>query len=370
MLLFDAIDIKLKPVVAYLQQASRRERSPALYDQCVAALEQALTLRDDAAFILIAQAFGLVIDQQGYSDASIDWLIQAAERAEGCGELGEQAQLLHLIGRAYYSRAEYRIALDYWTQGIQIAEQGSDPISRSWCKLGIGQVCDALEAPALAVKIFSELGQTLVRLDGSARALPIAQRPRFAMRMRELRVVNTVNLGVNELRLNQYEEALANFRYAQSMAHAEGMADIAWECQVRIAEAAFEQGQASVALGYLESTQKPLEDCSHHWGLASLHLLRSQCHAQLGRRDEALISLGHARAAAVLANAKHLSMRIERETAVVAEMQGDLALALASMKRASLLQTELDRSAKSQMLRDLEALSGIQPGAQQPYSTQ
>jgi len=364
MLLFDAIDIKLKPVVAYLQQASRRERSPALYDQCVAALEQALSLRDDAAFILIAQAFGLVIDQQSYSDTSIGWLTQAAERAKECGELGEQAQLLHLIGRAYYSRAEYRVALDYWTDGMRVAEQGADPISQSWCKLGIGQICDALEAPALAVKIFSELGQALVRLDGSARALPIAQRPRFALRMRELRVVNTVNLGVNELRLNKFVEALANFRYAQSMAHAEGMADIAWECQVRIAEAAFLQGQAGVALEYLESTQKPLEDCSHHWGLASLHLLRAQCLAQLGRPEDALVSLGLARLAAVLANAKHLSMRIERETAVVAELQGDLPLALGSMKRASLLQTELDRSAKSQMLRDLEALSSIRTGTQ------
>jgi two-component system NtrC family sensor kinase len=360
MLLFDAIDIKLKPVVAYLQQASRRERSPALYDQCVAALEQALTLRDDAAFILIAQAFGLVIDQQGYSDASIGWLTQAAKRAEGCGELGEKAQLLHLIGRAYYSRAEYRIALDYWTDGMRVAEQGADPISRSWCKLGIGQICDALEAPALAVKIFTELGQALVRLDGSARALPIAQRPRFAMRMRELRVVNTVNLGVNELRLNLYEEALTNFRNAQVLAHKEGMVDIAWECQVRIAEAAFLQGQAKIALEHLETTQKPLEDCSHHWGLASLYLLRAQCQAQLGQHDYALVSLGHARAAAVLANAKHMSMRIERETAVVAELQGDLALAVASLKRAYLLQTELDRSAKSQMLRDLQTLSETQ----------
>lgn len=359
MLLFDAIDIKLKPVVAHLQQASRKERSPALYDQCVAALEQASALGDDAAFILIAQAFGLVIDQHGYSDVSIAWLVQAAERAKRSGELGEQAQLLHLMGRAYYSRAEYRIALDYWTQGMQVAEQGADPISWSWCKLGIGQICDALEAPALAVKIYTELGQALVRLDGSARALPIAQRPRFAMRMRELRIVNTVNLGVNELRLNQYKAALANFRHAQAMAQAEAMTDIAWECQVRIAETAFLQGDAHTALEHLQTSQKPLEDCSHHWGLASLHLLRGQCQALLGQLGPAMASLDLARTAAVLANAKHMTLRIERVTADVAEQQGDLALALKSMKRVSALQTELDRSSKSQMLRDLEALSDL-----------
>jgi tetratricopeptide (TPR) repeat protein len=369
MLLFDAIDIKLKPLVAYLQQASRRERSPALYDQCVAALEQALSLHDDAAFILIAQAFGLVIDQQGYSDASIAWLTQAADRAKGCGEFGEQAQLLHLIGRAYYSRAEYRIALDYWTQGMQVAGHGADPISWSWCKLGIGQICDALETSALAVKIFSELGQALVRLDGSARALPIAQRPRFAMRLRELRIVNTVNLGVNELRLNQYQAALANFRHAQSMAHAEGLSDIAWECHVLIAETAFLQGDANSALEHLQSSKKPLEDCSHHWGLASLHLLRAQCQARLGQLSDALASLELARASSLLANAKHMTLRIERETADVAEKSGDLASALEAMKRVSSLQTALERSAKSQLLRDLEALSVMRAGPQSPRFT-
>jgi tetratricopeptide (TPR) repeat protein len=357
MLLFDAIDIKLKPVVAHLQQASRKERSPALYDQCIAAMEQASALGDDAAFILIAQAFGLVIDQHGYSDASIAWLTQAADRAKRAGELGEQSQLLHLIGRAFYSRAEYRIALDYWTEGMEVAGRGSDPISWSWCKLGIGQVCDALDAPALAVKIFTELGQSLVSLDGSARALPIAQRPRFAMRLRELRVVNTVNLGVNEQRLGMHDAALANFRYAQSMAQAEGMVDIAWECQVRVAEASFLHGDADKALELLEPTQIALEECSHHWGLASLHLLRAQCQVQLAQLKDAAVSLDHARGAAGLANAKHIALRIEREAADVAEKRGDLALALACLKRASALQTELDRSVKSQMLRDLQALA-------------
>jgi len=69
-------------------------------------MEQARALDDDAAFVLIAQTFGLVIDQDGYSDASIAWLSEAAERAQRCGEFGEQSHTLYLIGRAYYSRAE------------------------------------------------------------------------------------------------------------------------------------------------------------------------------------------------------------------------------------------------------------------------
>jgi len=359
MLLFDSINVKLKPVVAYLQQASRKERSLALYDQCVAAMQSASELGDDAAFVLIAQAFGLVIDQHGYSDESIEWLLQAIERAKRCNEFGEQSHLLHLIGRAYYSRADYGIALDYWIEGMEVAARDNDHISWSWCKLGIGQICDALDDPNLAVKVFTELGQALGKLDGSARALPMAQRARFAMRLRELRVINTVNLGVNELRLGQYDLALANFKLAQSMAQAEEMDDIACECLVRIAEVFALQGDTAHAMELLASAQTALEACSHHWGLATLHLLRAKCQSALGEWAQALTSTTAAREAAGRANAKHIGLRVEREAAVIAEKLGDFAQALQAMKRATQLQAELDQYTKSQMLRDLHELADM-----------
>ncbi len=359
MLLFDSIDVRLKPVVAYLQQASRKERSLALYEQCIAAMKSASEIGDDAAFVLIAQAFGLVIDQHGYSDESISWLSQAIERAQRCGEFGEQSHLIHLIGRAYYSRAEYRTALNYWTEGMAVAARDNDHISWSWCKLGIGQVCDALEAPSLAVKVFIELGQQLSNLDGSARALPMAQRARFAMRLRELRVINTVNLGVNELRLQQYDLALANFKLAESMAHAEEMEDIASECTVRIAEVFASRGDSVQALDMLASAQTALESCSHHWGLATLHLLRSKCLSSQGMLIQALESISAAREAADRANAKHIGLRIEREAAAVAEKLGHLAQALEAMKRAASLQYELDQYNRFQMLRDLHEFADM-----------
>ena len=363
MLLFDSIDVKLKPVVAYLQQASRKERSLALYDQCVAAMENARELGDDAAFVLIAQAFGLVIDQHGYADASIAWLSEGVDCARRVGELGEQAHLLHLMGRAYYSRAEYRMALNYWTEGMEVAAQGKDRISWSWCKLGLGQVCDALDAPELAIRVFSELRQTLATLDGSARALPMAQRARFAMRLRELRVINTVNLGVNELRLQQFAAALANFEQGQAMARAEQMDDIACECQVRIAELHALRGDTAQAMSLLVSAQAALQACSHHWGLATLHLLRAECQANLGELAQAMASIALAREAAERANARHIALRIERRAAIVAEQAGDLAQALQAMKRAAQLQVELEQYAKAQMLRDVQELAEAKPAA-------
>lgn len=363
MLLFDAIDAKLKPVVAHLQQASHRERSPALYEQCIAAMERAAALGDDAAFVLIAQSFGLVIDQQGYSDESIGWLVQAVERAQRCGEFGEQSHLLHLIGRAYYSRAEYRTALEYWTEGMEVAERDNDHISWSWCKLGIGQVCDALDAPALAVKVFTELGHALSTLDGSARTLPMAQRARFALRLRELRVINNINLGVNVLRLLDFDRALEIFRQSHTMAQTEGMDDIAGECQVRIAEVHALRGDLTQALALLEPAQVALEACSHHWGLATLFLLRAKCLAEAGQLTQAVAATALARESAGRANAKHIALRIEREAATAAEKLGDLAQALQCMKRAAILQSELDNGTRSQMLGDLRELADIKAGS-------
>lgn len=357
MLLFDATHRSLRPVVAQLQQAGRKGRGAALYSECLAALELARGMGDDAAFVLIAQTFGLVIDQDGYSDASIAWLLEAVECAKRCGEFGEQSHMLYLIGRAYYSRAEYGVALGYWTDGMEVAKHDGDRISWSWCKLGIGQICDALDASAMAVKVFSDLGLNLDTLDSSTQRLPLTQWARFDLRLRELKAVNTVNLGVNQMRLGQFEEALTSLRKGQAMALSQEMEDIASECQVRIAEVAALQGHTAQALELLVPAQRALKACSHFWGLATMFLLRAQCQSALGQLTEASASIASARLAAQKANAKHIAMRIERENALIAEKSGDLAQALKSLKTAAVLQTELDRGSKAHLLRHLQTLA-------------
>lgn len=357
MLLFDATHRSLRPVVAQLQQAGRSGRGAALYSECLAALEQARGMGDDAALVLIAQTFGLVIDQDGYSDASIAWLLEAVECAKRCGEFGEQSHMLYLVGRAYYSRAEYGAALGFWTEGMEVGKRDGDRISWSWCKLGIGQICDALDASAMAVKVFSDLGANLAKLDSSTQRLPLTQWARFDLRLRELKAVNTVNLGVNQMYLGQFDEALVTLRQGQAMAHAQKMDDIASECLVRFAEIAALRGDSRQALDLLVPAQSALKACSHVWGLATLFLLRAQCQSALGHLLEASASIVSARLAAKQANAHHIALRIERENALIAEKSGDLAHALESMKTAAALQTELDRGSKAHLLRHLQTLA-------------
>ncbi len=357
MLLFDATHRTLRTVVAHLQQAGRKGRGPALYSECLAALQQARDLHDDAAFVLIAQTFGLVMDQDGYSDVSIAVLQEAVACAKRCGEFGEQSHILYLLGRAYYSRAEYGVALGYWTEGLDVGKREGDRISWSWCKLGIGQICDALDAPAMAVKMFSDLGANLAKLDSSTQRLPLTQWARFELRLRELKAVNTVNLGVNQMHLQQYDEALASLRQGQTMALAQEMEDIASECLVRIAEVSALRGDYARTLELLVPAQAALKACSHYWGLATMFLLRAQCQSALDQMPAAKQSIDAARQAAQRANAKHIAMRIERENALIAEKNGDLPQALKSLKAAMALQTELDRGSKAHLLRHLQTLA-------------
>jgi ATP/maltotriose-dependent transcriptional regulator MalT len=141
------------------------------------------------------------------------------------------------------------------------------------------------------------------------------------------------------------------------MALAQQMDDIASECQVRIAEVAALQGKYTEALELLVPAQAALQACSHFWGLATMFLLRAQCLFAQGRITDASVSIVSARIAAQKTNAKHIAMRIERENALIAEKNGDLAQALDSLKTAVALQTELDRGSKAHLLRHLQNLA-------------
>ncbi len=359
MLLFDSMNSEFKSVVARLQYASHTERSMALYNECVASMELANAKGDDAAFILIAQVFGLVIDQTGYSEESIAWLFDALARAEKLTQPDEQALVLHLIGRAYYARGEYQTATEYWAMGMKIAKTCDDYINWAWCKLGIGQICDALDSNALAVQVFSELGKSLETLQGAERRLPFAQRARFVVRLNELRVINTVNWAVNELRLGLYDNAEKKLDFARAQAHTLGLEDIAAECEVRLAEVVSLRGDPELALKLLVPAQDALEACAHHWGLATMHLLQAHCHAALGAFGPALDAAQRAKAAATKANANHIALRIEMEIAAVAEQSANLALQIKALKAAIRLHTVLEAGSRNQTMRTLRELAMV-----------
>ena len=218
---------------------------------------------------------------------------------------------------------------------------------------------DALDSNALAVQVFSELGKSLETLQGAERRLPFAQRARFVVRLNELRVINTVNWAVNELRLGLYDSAEKKLETARSQAHTHGLEDIAAECDVRLAEVVSLKGDPGLALKLLVPAHAALEACTHHWGLATMHLLQAHCYATQGAFGPALDAAQHAKTAAMKANANHIALRIELEIADIAERSDNPALQIKALKAAIKLHTILGAGSRNQTLRTLRELAMV-----------
>lgn len=90
----------------------------------------------------------------------------------------------------------------------------------------------------------------------------------------------------------------------------------------------------------------------------------------MGQLEAARASIDSARLAAGRANAKHIALRIERESARIAEKAGDLVEALASMKAVAARQRSLGRGSTVHLLRHLQMMTdqngvgstGLSPG--------
>ena len=358
----DLVGQTLLDTVRAIQADSHNHRSLALYERCLAAIQLAAQNGDDAAYVLIAQAFGLVMDQKGYPDDAIATLVEASQRAQNGLWFGEQAHLLYLVGRAFYTRAIYQEALVHWTEALDVAERAEDKISWGWAKLGIGQVCDALDAPALAVEVFADLRSTIDVLTAQVSVSANAH-GRYEERLAELRIYNHLNLGVNHLRLGQEEAALDNFRKVCTLAQALGRRDVYCEGLLRLAEVAHCRKQISQALGFLDEAFPIATECAHFWALANLHLLRAQCHDELGNTSAALLELDAASQCAASTNARHLEMRAAYQRAAVCEKSGDASSALAALKEAMALQASIDSRSKSETLVSLEDLADLRISA-------
>ena len=110
------------------------------FNYCEAGFAAARAAHDDAAFIAIAIQYGLVIDQHGYPQESIDILYEALQLAQSYHQFHDEARLLNVIGRAVYTRAEYRRAMQAWAHCLEVSALAEDQITWIWAKVGIKAV--------------------------------------------------------------------------------------------------------------------------------------------------------------------------------------------------------------------------------------
>ena len=344
---------ELRAQVERLGQDCHNRRSPALFDECVLALQQAAVLHDDAAFVLLAKAFALIVDQRGHPDEGLHWLHEALERSRRARWFDDQAELMVLIGRVHYARADYAAALELWTEALDVAQRAGELVQWGWAKLGVGQICDALGHAELAVAVYTEL-QGAIRGAGDSRA--------DVRRLAKLRLFTHLNMGVNCLRLQRLDEARVQYEQGLQLARELGIADEEGEALMRLAEVASRQGRAEEARQALDLAQQVCEATSFTWARAHVHLLRAQLLGEAGDAHGALQQAEQGLQQAQQAGARHIEARAWAAVSRWAQACERLPQALAASRQAQSMHEALGRAATTRALSDIEDLAGIRLG--------
>ncbi|MBE9608547.1 ATP-binding protein [Chitinilyticum piscinae] len=332
----------LRDQIDQISELAHQQRGLA-YEHCLAALEQARGSGDDAAFIALTVLYARLIDQRGYPDSDIDLLHEGLQLAQERLQLHEQAALLHVIGRAYYTRAEYRNALQSWILARECAIQCGDRLSWAHIDAGIAQIYDGLGDHATACTLHEE---------ASRRAADLAD-PELQLNMQ-------LNLGYSQYRLGRLGEARSNYQQALLLSRQLEHRDDEGEALFRLAEVDLQEGLLDAARQGLADAQRLCHSAAHWWGLANVHINQARMAKHCGDSSAARRHAEEGLASALRAGARHVELACHRLIAELAEADGQYAQALASERQATQLEQAISHhSGNPWDLRALEDLAGI-----------
>ncbi|QLI82394.1 tetratricopeptide repeat protein [Chitinibacter fontanus] len=316
------------------------------FTYCEAGFAAARAAHDDAAFIAIAIQYGLVIDQHGYPDESINILYEALQLAQSYHHFHDEARLLNVIGRAVYTRAEYRRAMQAWAHCLEVATLADDQVSWVWAKLGIAQIYDALDDHATAVILLQQAQERAVYLHDPILLLNVL-----------------LNLGVNLFQERQFEAALQTYHESLALARELNHLDDIGETLFRIAQLLLEQGQITEALDHLGQAQQICEQSHHMWALANIYGVRAQIYQVQNQISQALLDVQHGIDYASASGSAHIEMRLRLLQSQLAEQNHDAELTLAAFRAANVLNSKISPHDHRQQLAELEDLAGLRPSS-------
>jgi two-component system, NtrC family, sensor kinase len=338
------------PISAPLQDAldkiiklSNSDRYEA-FNYCEAGFALARAAHDDAAFIAIAIQYGLVIDQHGYPDESINMLYEALQLAQSYHQFKDEARLLNVIGRAVYTRAEYRRAMQAWAHCLEVATLAGDQISWIWAKVGIAQIYHALDDHVSAVQLLQQAEEKARPLGDAALLLNVL-----------------LNLGVDLFYSQQYEQALVAYRESIAISKQLNHLDDIGETLFRIAEVELSQNNSAAALEHLAQAETICLQSHHMWALANIHGLRAAVLEKENQLEPALeqvqLGIDYAKAS----GSAHIEMRLFNVQSRLAEKNNDAKLTLLAFRAASQLRQQISPHDHRQQLAELEDLAGLRP---------
>ncbi|WP_373974817.1 ATP-binding protein [Chitinibacter sp. SCUT-21] len=314
------------------------------FNYCEAGFAAARAAHDDAAFIAIAIQYGLVIDQHGYPQESIDILYEALQLAQSYHQFSDEARLLNVIGRAVYTRAEYRRAMQAWAHCLEVANLAGDNISWIWAKVGIAQIYDALDDNDTAVILLKQAEE---------RARPLGD-PILLLNI-------MLNLGVDLFHLRRFQQALDSYQESLQLARTLNHLDDIGETLFRIAEVELELDHLDTALDLLKEAQEICSQSHHMWALANIHGVRAKILQLRQQHDQALEEVQQGLDYACASSSTHIQMRLLYLQAKIAESSQKISLAYSSFQLATEIKGKINPTDYRQQLAELEDLAGLRP---------
>ncbi|XZG69708.1 ATP-binding protein [Chitinibacteraceae bacterium HSL-7] len=337
------ISPELAPLVDEVVRLVQTDRLSS-HQRCAEGLARAREHHDDAAFIALATQYALVIDQIGYPDNSLQVLYDALQMAQSYHMFADEAKLLNVIGRAVYTRAEYRRAMQVWARCLEASELAQDQVTWVWAKVGIAQIYDALGDHQTAVTLLNQASQR-------ARALG-----------EQVLLLNTqLNLGVNLYFIGEYHWARHAYEEVIDLARMLNNLDDLGETLFRLAEVDFAEGLSEEAMPRLDEAQTICTRTSHRWALSNIHALRARILAAHNDLDDALSELEQGLHYATISGSRHIEMRLMQQMADLQEARGEAQLALTAFRTAASLEQKIHPHNPRRELGELEDLAGLRP---------
>ncbi|MBE9609426.1 ATP-binding protein [Chitinilyticum piscinae] len=347
----DAINASVKPLqisselhdaVVQIGQLvhSRREEGFTLCEQT---LQRARELHDDLAFISVAQHYALLIDQRGYPDEAINLLYEAMQLAQSHHLFEAEAQLLNLIGRSLYTRAEYRQAMQAWASSLECAELAGDHVTWIYAKIGIGQIYDALGDSAHAVEVLKVAAAQAEKYDAA-----------------DLILNAQLNLGVNLYRQGLLEEAEHAYGIVLAYCRQLGHEDDEGETLFRLAEIDLARDQVDHAQAKLIEARRLCTATGHWWGMANICMVSAKALERQSKLHKAIRELQRGLLFAKRAGALHIECRIWEALSHTAELAGRWEQALRASRSAVQIQMQIALASNAGgEARELENLAGL-----------
>ncbi len=301
------------------------------------AVELARSLRDlDSEIAALLNRGWSRIVQADYQHAQDDLEIALRLAQEVDPGPDTRCKLHNALGAAFHGKSELGKAIGAYQESLAIAERTHLPLRQIAALNNLGEV-------------EMDLGHV-----GSARGLfEQAERLLEQYPDRETEVVVFSNLGDLAMREDDLEEAERFFAAAREAAEEVGDRFNEGELLSRLGVLAARRGDAASAERYHTESIRMAQDVRSPVIRASALMNLGDLHRQLDQPEMARVVYEQAREHAEEINARHLSYRLHRRLAELAEERDDLAMALTDYKRYMFLKSELQDEWTEHRLQDL-----------------